>query len=192
MPLLLFGFALAMLAGAIGALLKQSGWGAVIGLGLFGAFVLWMAVSDLATLRIQDRALRIWGLFRYRQLEAEACAFGVRLQSGSRSSRFIVFATDGQASADVGDWGTERGARRGIERLSEALYGDVPRRGSERAEREVEQVERTWKATLSVAQKTVDSYYQSPAWRRGKYTIVGLIVAYAIGMLLYQYFSGQL
>jgi hypothetical protein len=185
-----FAFALGLLAAATAALLKQSGWGSVVGLGLFGGFVLWIALTELATLHIQDRALLLWGPFRRQRIDSDACAFGVRLQSGSRSVRYIVFATDGQTSIEVGNFATERGARRSIGRLSETLYGDVPRRGSDRAQREIEQVERTWKANRTEAQNTIDAYYKSPGWRAGKYIVIGVVVAYSIGMSLYLYFSG--
>jgi hypothetical protein len=191
-PLLLFGFGTGMTLVAVNGLLRQAGWGMVLGVGLFGGFVLFLAVGELAVVRLADHRLRLWGVLRRRELLAGACAFGVRLQTGSRSSRYIVFVTDGEASEDVGEWSTERGARRGIERLSETLYGTTVRSGSETAQRVVVQIEAAWKATVAKAQKAVDAYYQSPGWRIGKYLIVGLIVSYSIGMMLYQYFAGHL
>lgn len=149
-------------------------------------------LGELAVVGLADHRLRLWGLLRRRELLAASCAFGVRLQTGSRSSRYIVFVTDGQASEDVGEWSTERGARRGIEKLSETLYGTTTHGGSETAQRMVVQIESDWKATVAQAQQTVDAYYQSPAWRRGKYLIIALIVTYSIGMAAYQFLSGQL
>ena len=191
LPLLVLTFASVMGGVAVSAFFKGS-WGVVIGCGLFSSFCFWMAFDALVVLRVDGGALRLWGPFRRRELRAEACTFGVRLQAGARSSRYVVFGTDAQASVDLGEWQTERGARRGIQRLQQALYGDAPRSPSTRAEREVEQVERAWQATMAEAQKSVDAYYQSPAWRRGKYLVIGLVVTYVVGMMLYQYFSGQL
>jgi hypothetical protein len=191
-PLLLFGFGTGMALVAVNGLVRQTGWGMVLGVGLFGGFVLFLAISEFSVVRVADHRLRVWGVLSRRELPAVSCAFGVRLQTGSRSSSYIVFVTDGEASADVGMWSTERGARGGIERLSVALYGTAQQSGSVKAQRVIAQVEGPWKATVAQAQKAVDAYYQSPAWRRGKYLIIGLIVTYSLGMLAYQFFTGQL
>ncbi len=177
---------------AVNGLVRQAGWGMVLGTGLFGGFVLFLALSELAVLTIADHRLRVRGLLRRNELLAAACAFGIRLHTGSRSSHYIVFVTDGQASADVGEWSTERGARRGVEKLSETLYGTAAQSGSAAAQRQIAQIEGAWKATVAKAQESVDAYYRSPGWRWGKYLIIGLVVTYSIGMLLYQYFSGRL
>jgi len=191
-PVLLFGFGIGMTLVAVNGLLQQAGWGMVLGVGLFGGFVLFLALGELAVVTLADHRLRISGLLRRHELLAAPCAFGIRLQTGSRSSHYIVFVTDGEASADVGEWSTERGARRGIEKLSETLYGTATHGGSDAAQRVVVQTESAWKTTVARAQQTVDAYYQSPGWKIGKYLIIGLIVSYSIGMLLYQYFSGRL
>jgi len=189
-PLLMFGFGMGMGALAVNAVRGQT-WGVAIGAGLFGALVLWMALSELAVVRIDQRRLLLWGPFRRRELLADACAFGVRLETGSESSRYIVFAMDGQASVDLGEWSTERGARRSIERACQALYGASSRSGSSKAQRDVEQVERAWQANVAEARKTLDAYYQSPTWRIAKYVMVCLIVSSSIGMLIYLYFTGS-
>lgn len=192
LPIFLFAFATAMGAVTVGSFLNGPSWGVVIGCGLFASFVFWMAFDELAVVRVDGAALRVWGPFRRRELRAQGVALGVRLQAGARSSRFVVFATDGQASVDIGEWQTQRGARGGVERLTRALYGNDPRTPNARAAREVEGVERQWQASLGEAQKKIDDYYKSPGWRRSKYIVVGVLVAYVIGMMLYQYFSGQL
>jgi hypothetical protein len=192
LPVLLFVFATGMGVVTVGAFLSGPSWGAVIGCGLFASFVFWMAFDELALVRVDGATLRVWGPFRRRELRAQGVAFGVRLQAGSRSSRYVVFASDGQQRVDIGEWQTQRGARGGVERLSRALYGNDPRTPNARAVREVEGVEREWQATLSEAQSKVDEYYKSPGWRRSKFIVLGVLVAYVIGMMLYQYFTGQL
>jgi hypothetical protein len=121
---------------------------------------------------------------------ADSCAFGVRLETSRESAGYIVFATDGQASVDLGEWSTEPGARRSVERARRALYGASSSSGSSKAQRDVEQVERTWQANVAEARKTLDAYYQSRTWKISKYVIVGLLVSYSIGMLIHFYFTG--
>jgi hypothetical protein len=191
LPLLLSAFAIGLGAAAAGALAKGPNWGAVVGCGLLAALVAWMALDALALVRVEASSLHVWGPLRRQLLSADACAFGVRLNAGARSSRYVVFATDGRQSVDIGEWQTERGARGGVTRLSRALGIEVPRAPSA-ATREVERVERTWQASLGEAQQKIDAYYKSPGWRRGKYILVGLVLAYSIGMLLYLHFTRQL
>lgn len=175
---------------SMGALLQASGagqiWGGLIGVLLGGGSVV-LGIGSCRLLRAGGDELVVSGLGKRVSLERTAAAFGVRLQSGGRSSRWIVFVTDGQSSDELGDWFSEQGARRAITRLERALLppADPHHRPLARAKRQVAAIEREWQAPLAEAQKTVQAYYDSPAWRRAKYGVVGLVIAYSIGMMIY-------
>src|SRR5690348_13862734 len=105
-PLLPFCFGAAMLLVAGNAIRQGGHWGLVAGAGAFAAFVLWMALDELCALRVDAGELRLWGPFRRRKLRAAACVLGVRVHTGSRSVSYVVFVTDGEANADLGEWAT--------------------------------------------------------------------------------------
>jgi hypothetical protein len=192
LPVLLLGLATILGVLAVGSLLKGPAWGVVVPCGLFSSFAFWAAFDELALIRMDGATLRVWGPFRRGELRASGAAFGVRLRPSSRASRYVIFATDGQASIDLAELGTLRGARAGIERLSRALYGGHLHIPNARAAQEVETVEREWQASAGEAQQQIDEYYRSPAWRRAKLIVIGVVLAYSIGMILYGYFTGQL
>jgi hypothetical protein len=103
----------------------------------------------------------------------------------------VLFATDGEASTDLGSWGSERAAERARQRVGSALF-EPSHEACSRATREVAGVEREWRAQHEKAQAVIDAYYQSPTWKRMPYVIGIGLALYVAGMLLYQYFTGQL
>jgi hypothetical protein len=172
-PVLLFAFGMAFLGFSLPERL-------IVGV-LLGAGAVAMAVGEFRVLTSVDDRLVIRGFRRRLVLERAETAFGVRLQTGWRSSRYIVVATDGSISDDVAEFVSEGNARRAIARFEAALETTSGRR----AAAVVRSIEKPWKAHVAEGQKIIDAYYASPAWRRAKYVVIGLVVVYSLAMLIY-------
>ena len=190
LPLLLLLLGSGILVGGALTWSRQQGYGAVIGGLLFGGLVLWAALDELVLVSVEQGKLRAAGPWRRASIEASQCALGIRCESGSRSVKYVVFASDGSGLMDLGTWGSERGAERGRKRFTAALL-EPSHRPSPQAERDVSQIEDEWRTHQQQAKATIDAYYQSSTWKRMPYVIgIGLAV-YVLGVALYQYFIEQ-
>ena len=160
--------------------------GGVIGL-LLAVGMAAAGISTYRTLQASDEELVVRGYKKKTTLRRAACAFGVRLLSGSRTSTWHVFVTDAKSSEDVAEYSSEKRARRAIERFERCLLpaADPNDRQLQRAKREVARIERDWQQAIAPALKAVKDYYASPKWRRIQYAVVGVVVAYVLGMALY-------
>jgi hypothetical protein len=183
-PVLLFLFGSVFLIFSMAALVNVArlgdGFAMVFGL-LLGAWAIAMSLGEIRVLRSVDDLVSVRGWRRTLTLDRASTAFGVRLQTSFRSSRYIVLITDGSVSDDVTECLSEGRARRAIARL-EAALGTEPGR---RAAAFVRSIEKPWQANVAEGQKIIDAYYASPAWRRAKYGVLGLVVIYSLAMLLY-------
>ena len=148
---------------------------------LLGAGAVAMAAGEFRVLTSVDDRLVIRGLRRRLVLDRAETAFGVRLQTSWRSARYIVVSTDGFVSDEVAEFVSEGNARRAIARLEAALETTPGRR----AAAFVRAIEKPWQANVAEGQKIIDAYYTSPAWRRVKYGVIGLVIVYSLAMLLY-------
>lgn len=173
MPILLFAFGVAFLVFSLPERL-------IAGV-LLGAGAVAMAAGEFRVLTSVDDRLVIRGLRRRLVLDRAETAFGVRLQTSWRSARYIVVSTDGFVSDEVAEFVSEGNARRAIARL-EASLETTPGR---RAAAFVRAIEKPWQANVAEGQKIIDAYYTSPAWRRVKYGVIGLVIVYSLAMLLY-------
>jgi len=172
------------------ALVRGGGTPAAVGT-LFGTGVLWLGLSELIFAHVDRGTLTVRGAVRRSELHAQQCQLGVRLKSGSRSASYVVFVTDGRASAELGEWITERGARRGAERLASALLAGLVMENDERARVAVQAVESEWKDQIATAERAAAAYYRSPVWKRTHYLVVAIVVTYVIGMAIYACLSGK-
>ena len=188
-PLAAFGLAALVLAFSLRALLRREGAGVTIGTLLVGGFACWVGLDELSLVHVVAGKLAVRRPFQRHHLEVSECALGIRYKSGSRSARYVVYATDGENRADLGEWSSERGAERGRGRISRVLFEPGPLRET-RAQQEVERVEQAWRAETEKISRVIDAYYQSPAWKRLPYVIGAGLAVYVIGMMLHFYFSG--
>ncbi len=191
LPLLLILASCAILAFSVLTRIDGKAWSATLGLAVFGGLVGWAALSELAVVSVAQGSLRVRGLGRRSELDAGRVAFGVQLRSGSRSARFVVFASDGNGRVDVADWASEAAARRGVQRLSAALLAPT-HLPADSALRDVQSVELEWQAGMAKAMDVVNSYYQSASWRRVKVGVIVVLVCYVLGTAGYAFFTGQL
>lgn len=184
LPVLLFVFGIVFLVFSSAALMRaerlRDGFGMAFG-ALLGGGAIAMALAEIRVLSSAGDQVIVRGWRRRLALDRASTAFGVRLQTGWRSARYIVLITDGSVSDDVAEFLGEGAARRAIARL-EAALGTEPGR---RAAALVRAIEKPWKADVAEGQKIIDAYYASPAWRRAKYGVIGLVVVYSLAMLLY-------
>lgn len=188
LPLLMLLLGSGILIGAALTWSRQQSYGAVIGGLLFAGLVLWAGLDELMYVRVEQGRLRAAGLWRRGSLDASGCALGIRCESGSRSVKYVVFASDGRGRLDLGTWSREGGAARGRERLASSLF-ELSHRESAQAERDVARIENEWRAQQRQAKATIDAYYQSSSWKRLPYVIgIGLTI-YVIGVAIYQYLT---
>jgi hypothetical protein len=189
-PLLLLLLGSGILIGGALTWSRQQGYGAVIGGLLFAGLVLWAGLDELVLVSVEQGRLRAAGLWRRSSLEAGKCCLGIRCESGSRSVKYVVFASDGAGLVDLGTWGSERGAARGRERMATALF-EPSHRPSAQAARDVAQIEDEWRAQQQRAKATIDAYYRSSTWKRLPYVIGIGLALYVVGMALYLYLTEQ-
>jgi hypothetical protein len=189
-PLLLLLLGGGILIGSALSWSRQQSYGArIVGL-LFAGLVLWAGLDELVFVRVEQGRLRAVGLWRRGNLDASGCALGIRCESGSRSVKYVVFASDGRGRLDLGTWSSERGAARGRERLAAALLAPSHRESSQ-AERDVARTENEWRAQQRQVKATIDAYYQSSTWKRLPYVIGIGLTLYVVGVAIYHYVTEQ-
>ncbi len=180
-----------LLSFAVVFALRGPGLGTALVTALFGGAMLWAALAELIFVRVSGDRLLVRGPLRRGDFRRERCALGVRLQAGGRSSHYVVFVTDGENRADLGQYATERGAERGVERLTSALMGGNVHAPGGKARSEVAATEAEWHGDVARTEQVLAEYYRSPRFRRTPYVVAGVVVLYVLGMAIFAYLSGK-
>lgn len=189
--LLLQGLSFALFAAPLHALVTQGSnpgawFGTLLGAGLSSLMLNQYRWASLG------RNGRIVGrtLFGRDAVDSRTCALGIAITTGSKGgSTYTIYATDGTSRIEFAECWTRRGAESALRRL-EACFGvdhrDAARRSAcTRIDSERQRLE----ASVSSAQRHVDAYYQSGAFRRAGYLVVGFIVLYVVGISVYAWLT---
>ncbi len=184
-PFLLVAVAGLLLFGALRTVLSSPRVSAVVGLVIVMALLVGVALASFRVVFVRGAELVVWTPFGRTSLDARACAFGVRVHSGGRGVSYPTYVTDGDAMVDVSDHGSVRAADAAVARLEAAFVEETSRRRS-RAVAAVRRHREGWERQHREAKAQVGAYYQSPAWRRAKWLVVGGVVVYLIAMVAVQ------
>lgn len=174
---------------AVHGLLRGAEWKVSAASSVFALTLSWLATTELVAISVEQGLLRVWRPGKRQQLRAPDVAFGVLLRPSTRATEYVVFASDGAERCDLSTHISLTRARRSAERLGEALLepGHVPGAAAARA---VQAQEQEWQEGAAQAQRIVDQYYRSPAWKWSKRVVIGVVTAYVVGLGLYQWLSG--
>jgi hypothetical protein len=190
---LLSGLTFALLGGSLHAISgRPSSAGTLLSAGVCGGLCLFM-LGQFRFASVTSRGrLYVRTLFARDGVDFRACAFGVSVTSHARGgSTYTVYATDGTARAELAECWTKRGSARALRRL-EKCFGVDGRDGSRAvAQTRVDTERQRVEASFASAQKQVDAYYESGAFRRAGYWLVAVVVLYTIGICLYAWLTHE-
>ena len=145
-------------------------------------------VFGLRWLRRDAGHLVVRGVGWTRRIDAASAAFGYRVTGVGKNTMIEVYVTDGGEKIRVLNHlplGPKR-ATASVGKLQAALLGSMesacsPGGLAVKADIEI----------LRHAREQVEAYYASPAWRRPGYLILGILIAYLLGMALFFWLCGE-
>lgn len=148
-----------------------------------------LVVTLFKWLTIEGPFLKVRRVFSSDSLERSKAAFGVRPETNDESIHYIVFVTDGFRHVDVGSYGSDAGARRGVRRLTEALLDGGPLPGSAGL-LEAERIEAHQRMLIERTQAMV-AEYTAATWRRTRIVVIVVVATASFAAALLSWWYAQ-